>query len=140
MTRGKLRTCEIERLRRAAACEVVFAGDEPGHDRRTFECPGCPNVTVRIVKYRATVPTRPLAEVQMRQPASLEFFDDVSGGGHGTISTIIRPPDSDQPQTCPRCGTRMRLIWIADKEHHDRHAFECPACEIEVEIELDGDT
>jgi hypothetical protein len=28
--------------------------DEPGHDRRTFECPTCPNVTVRIVKYRAT--------------------------------------------------------------------------------------
>src|SRR4030095_13278164 len=28
--------------------------DEPGHDRRTFECPTCPNVTVRIVKYRPT--------------------------------------------------------------------------------------
>jgi hypothetical protein len=62
--------------------------DEPGHDKRIFECPGCPNVTVRIVKYRATgscpssqlegwyltwkrpVPIRPLAEVQKRQPAS----------------------------------------------------------------------
>src|SRR5262249_52882368 len=33
--------------------------DEPGHDRRTFECPGCPNVTVRIVKYRATGPSPP---------------------------------------------------------------------------------
>jgi|SoiMetStandDraft_2_1073263.scaffolds.fasta_scaffold18692_2 hypothetical protein len=62
--------------------------DEPGHDRRTFECPTCPNVTVRIVKYRPTgssppgqldawystwqraVPIRPLAKVQMRQPAS----------------------------------------------------------------------
>ena len=54
--------------------------------------------------------------------------------------SVIRPPDVDQPQTCPRCGVRMRLIWIAaDKEHHDRHAFECPACEIEVEIELGDD-
>jgi hypothetical protein len=62
--------------------------DEPGHDRRTFECPTCPNVTVRIVKYRPmgssppgqldawystwqrAVPIRPLAEVQVRQPAS----------------------------------------------------------------------
>ena len=27
--------------------------DEPGYDKRTF-VPGFPNVTVRIVKYRAT--------------------------------------------------------------------------------------
>jgi hypothetical protein len=27
--------------------------DEADHDKRTFECPACPNVTVRIVKYRS---------------------------------------------------------------------------------------
>ena len=27
--------------------------DETNHDKRTFECPVCPNVTVRIVKYRS---------------------------------------------------------------------------------------
>jgi hypothetical protein len=28
--------------------------DEPDHDKRHFECPMCPNVTVRIVKYRSS--------------------------------------------------------------------------------------
>jgi hypothetical protein len=28
--------------------------DEPDHDRRTFECPVCPNVTVKVVKYRSS--------------------------------------------------------------------------------------
>ena len=77
--------CELCKSQMWLAC---IEPDEPGHDRRTFECPGCPNVTVRIVKYRATrssppsqldawystwqrtVPIRPLAEVQMQQPAS----------------------------------------------------------------------
>ena len=27
--------------------------DEPDHDKRTFECPACPNVTVKIVNYRS---------------------------------------------------------------------------------------
>jgi hypothetical protein len=27
--------------------------DAADHDKRTFECPVCPNVTVRIVKYRS---------------------------------------------------------------------------------------
>jgi len=27
--------------------------DEPNHDKRTFECPVCPNITVKIVKYRS---------------------------------------------------------------------------------------
>jgi ribosomal protein S27AE len=26
--------------------------DEPGHDKRTFECPRCENVVNEIVKYR----------------------------------------------------------------------------------------
>jgi hypothetical protein len=26
--------------------------DEPGHDKRTFECPQCDNVVSQIVKYR----------------------------------------------------------------------------------------
>ena len=26
--------------------------DEPGHDKRTFECPRCENVISEIVKYR----------------------------------------------------------------------------------------
>jgi hypothetical protein len=77
--------CELCKSQMWLAC---IEPDEPGHDKRTFECPGCPNVTVRIVKYRATgssppsqlegwystwqrtVPIRPLAEVQVRQPAS----------------------------------------------------------------------
>ena len=77
--------CELCKSQMWLAC---IEPDEPGHDKRTFECPGCPNVTVRIVKYRATgasrsseldawystwqrtIPIRPLAEVQMRQPAS----------------------------------------------------------------------
>ncbi|MFZ0109253.1 MAG: hypothetical protein WB691_05095 [Pseudolabrys sp.] len=32
--------------------------DEPNHDRRIFECPACPNVTVRIVRYRADAKPR----------------------------------------------------------------------------------
>jgi hypothetical protein len=28
--------------------------DAPDHDKRTFECPVCPNVAVRFVKYRAS--------------------------------------------------------------------------------------
>ena len=77
--------CELCKSQMWLAC---IEPDETGHDKRTFECPGCPNVTVRIVKYRATgssppsqlegwystwqrtVPIRPLAEVQVRQPAS----------------------------------------------------------------------
>jgi hypothetical protein len=26
--------------------------DSPGHDTRTFECPGCENVVSEVVKYR----------------------------------------------------------------------------------------
>jgi hypothetical protein len=77
--------CELCKSQMWLAC---IEPDEPGHDRRTFECPGCPNVTVRIVKYRAAgssssrqldawyatrqrpLPIRPLAEGQVRQPAS----------------------------------------------------------------------
>jgi hypothetical protein len=32
--------------------------DEPDYDKRTFECPVCPNITVMVVKYR-THNTRP---------------------------------------------------------------------------------
>jgi hypothetical protein len=32
--------------------------DEPDYDKRTFECPVCPNVIVQVVKYR-THYTRP---------------------------------------------------------------------------------
>ena len=77
--------CEVCKSQMWLAC---IEPDVPGHDRRTFECPGCPNVTVRIVKYRATgpsppsqldawystwqrpLPIRPLAQSQVRQPAS----------------------------------------------------------------------
>ena len=77
--------CELCKSQMWLAC---IEPDEPGHDRRTFECPGCPNITVRIVKYRATgpsppspldawystwqrpLPIRPLAEGQVRQPVS----------------------------------------------------------------------
>ena len=43
--------CELCKSQMWLAC---VEPDEPGHDKRTFECPGCPNVTVRIVRYRAT--------------------------------------------------------------------------------------
>ena len=77
--------CEMCKSQMWLAC---IEPDQPGYDRRTFECPGCPNVTVRIVKYRATgpsppsqldawystwhrpLPIRPLAEGQVRRPAS----------------------------------------------------------------------
>ena len=77
--------CEVCKSQMWLAC---IEPDVPGHDRRTFECPGCPNVTVRIVKYRATRSSPPghldawysnlakgradssAAEVQVRQPAS----------------------------------------------------------------------
>ena len=39
--------CELCKSQMWLAC---IEPDEPGHDRRTFECPGCPNVAVRIVK------------------------------------------------------------------------------------------
>src|SRR5262249_26723274 len=75
--------CELCKSQMWLAC---IEPDEPGHDRRTFECPGCPNVTVRIVKYRATgtsppskldawystwqrpLPIRPLAQVKSGSP------------------------------------------------------------------------
>jgi hypothetical protein len=28
--------------------------DQPDHDKRTFECPMCPNFTVKVVKYRSS--------------------------------------------------------------------------------------
>jgi hypothetical protein len=28
--------------------------DKPDYDKRTFECPVCPNVTVKVVNYRAS--------------------------------------------------------------------------------------
>src|SRR5262249_51355166 len=42
--------CELCKSQMWFAC---IEPDEPGYDRRTFECPACPNVTVRIVKYRS---------------------------------------------------------------------------------------
>jgi len=27
--------------------------DQPDYDRRTFECPACPNIVIRTVKYSA---------------------------------------------------------------------------------------
>src|SRR4029453_15840484 len=73
--------CELCKSQMWLAC---IEPDEPGYDRRPFECPGCPNVTVRIVKYRATgssppnqldawystrqrpLPIRPLTKLQVR--------------------------------------------------------------------------
>jgi len=53
--------CELCKSQMWLAC---IEPDEPGYDRRTFECPACPNVTVRIVKYRSeqnSLPPMPLA-------------------------------------------------------------------------------
>ena len=42
--------CEFCKSQMWLAC---IEPDEVDHDKRTFECPACPNVTVRIVKYRS---------------------------------------------------------------------------------------
>ncbi|HET9801090.1 MAG TPA: hypothetical protein VFP82_05335 [Chthoniobacterales bacterium] len=42
--------CEICRSQMWLAC---IEPDAPNHDKRTFECPVCPNITVKIVKYRS---------------------------------------------------------------------------------------
>jgi hypothetical protein len=43
--------CEFCKSQMWLAC---IEPDEPDHDRRTFECPVCPNVTVKVVKYRSS--------------------------------------------------------------------------------------
>ena len=42
--------CELCKSQMWLAC---IEPDEPGYDKRTFECPACPHVSVRIVKYRS---------------------------------------------------------------------------------------
>lgn len=42
--------CEVCKSQMWLACIEPHDAD---HEKRTFECPGCPNMTVRIVKYRA---------------------------------------------------------------------------------------
>src|SRR5215471_3323130 len=43
--------CEFCKAQMWLAC---IEPDEPDHDKRTFECPMCPNITVRVVKYRSS--------------------------------------------------------------------------------------
>jgi len=42
--------CELCKSQMWLAC---IEPDGPDHDKRTFECPACPNISVRIVKYRS---------------------------------------------------------------------------------------
>jgi hypothetical protein len=42
--------CEVCKSQMWLAC---IEPHDPDHDKRTFECPACPNMTVRIVKYRS---------------------------------------------------------------------------------------
>jgi hypothetical protein len=42
--------CEVCKSQMWLAC---IEPHDPDHDKRTFECPACPNITVRIVKYRS---------------------------------------------------------------------------------------
>src|SRR5262245_31403852 len=42
--------CELCKSQMWLAC---IEPHDPDHDKRTFECPACPNITVRIVKCRA---------------------------------------------------------------------------------------
>jgi hypothetical protein len=42
--------CELCKSQMWLSC---IEPDEPGYDKRTFECPACPNVSVRFVKYRS---------------------------------------------------------------------------------------
>ena len=43
--------CELCKAQMWLACiEPV----DPDHDKRTFECPVCPNIAVRVVKYRSS--------------------------------------------------------------------------------------
>jgi len=43
--------CEFCKAQMWLAC---IEPDEPDHDKRTFKCPVCPNITVRVVKYRSS--------------------------------------------------------------------------------------
>jgi len=31
---------------------VSIEPDQPGHDRRTFECPRCQELTIKVIKFR----------------------------------------------------------------------------------------
>ena len=43
--------CDFCRAQMWLAC---IEPDKPDHDKRTFECPMCPNITVKVVKYRSS--------------------------------------------------------------------------------------
>jgi hypothetical protein len=43
--------CEVCKAQMWLAC---IEPDNPDYDKRTFECPVCPNVTVKVVKYRTS--------------------------------------------------------------------------------------
>ena len=60
--------CEFCKSQMWLAC---IEPDEADHDKRTFECPACPNVTVRIVKYRS----ESQAAAHWRK-IRLDFFSD----------------------------------------------------------------
>jgi|GEM_PF-1098786 hypothetical protein len=43
--------CEFCRAQMWLACIEPY---QPDYDKRTFECPMCPNFTVKVVKYRSS--------------------------------------------------------------------------------------
>ena len=43
--------CEVCKAQMWLAC---IEPDKPDYDKRTFECPVCPNITVKVVKYRTS--------------------------------------------------------------------------------------
>ena len=53
------------------------------------------------------------------------------------LTTITLPEGIAERPICPTCTSKMRLVWIAaDKKDHDRHTFECPGCNSDIDILL----
>jgi hypothetical protein len=44
--------CEVCEAQMWLAC--IEPDKQPDYDKRTFECPVCPNITVKVVKYRTS--------------------------------------------------------------------------------------
>ena len=62
--------CEVCKAQMWLAC---IEPDKPDYDKRTFECPVCPNVTVKVVKYRTsrTPPTDMESEAFINKPPAV---------------------------------------------------------------------
>jgi hypothetical protein len=72
--------CEVCKAQMWLAC---IEPDKPDYDKRTFECPVCPNITVKVVKYRTShtplIDIRPIrVSFSTTESAFLLFDSDLS--------------------------------------------------------------